>query len=200
MNIYPQSLEDLIEEFRKLPGVGRKSAQRLALSLVEKNKEEIDDAISVLAAVRDKIKKCPICNNLTDEEFCTICQDEKRDKDTICIVEDVTNLLAIEKSGFFKGRYFVLNGLISPAKGVGPEDVGIDKLIKMVDDDLKELILAISPTVEGETTMLFIGEIFKDRNIKVTRIASGIPVGGNLEYFDDVTLAKALEDRRDMKE
>lgn len=200
MNIYPQALEDLIEEFRKLPGVGRKSAQRLALSLVEKNKEEIDKAISVLAAVRDRIKKCPVCNNLTDQELCTICQDEKRDKETICIVEDVTNLLAIEKSGFFKGRYFVLNGLISPAKGLGPEDVGIDKLIKMVDDGVKELILAISPTVEGETSMLFIGEIFKERKIKVTRIASGIPVGGNLEYFDDITLGKALEDRRDVKD
>ncbi len=199
MGLYPEPMERLIEEFRKLPSIGRKTAQRLALYVVNGDDKYIDDFAAALEDVRDNIHKCEKCGNITEFRVCSICDDPIRDSSTLCVVEDVTNLLAIEKGGSYKGKYFVLNGLINPMSNYGSEDIGVDRFIKRLNEEqVKEIIFAISPTVEGETTMLFLREILKDADIKITRIASGIPVGGNLEYYDELTLLKALEDRRDI--
>lgn len=196
---YPNSLEDLIEALRKLPSVGRKSAQRMALHIVDMNEEKINSLISSLQNSRDRIKRCKICGNLTEENICSICLDDMRNKELVCVVEDVTNLLTIENTNTFKGKYHVLKGLIKPSAMLDTKDIGIDSLVDRVKENkIKELIFAISPTVEGETTMLFIKELLRGADVKFTRIASGIPVGGNLEYFDEITLSKALEDRRDL--
>lgn len=194
---YPESIEELVENLRKLPSVGRKSAQRMALHIVNMEKDSIQEMIDSLANVKNKIKKCEICSNLTEDSVCSICRDQHRREDIICVVEDVTNLLTIEKSNTFHGKYHVLNGLLNPNSLIDPESIGVDQLLDRVNSGkVKELIFAISPTVEGETTMLFIKELLAGKNIEITRIASGIPVGGNLEYFDEITLSKAMEDRR----
>lgn len=196
---YPNSLEELIENLRKLPSVGRKSAQRMALHIVNMNKESVQDMVWALQSTMEKIKHCSKCGNLSESEICPICSDVSRDESVICVVEDVTNLMTIENTDSFKGLYHVLKGLISPSSLLDSDETGIDRLIDRVNEgSVREIILAISPTVEGETTMLFIKELLKSKEIKITRIASGIPVGGNLEYFDDITLSKALEDRRDL--
>ncbi|MFM1534275.1 recombination mediator RecR [Helcococcus ovis] len=197
---YPGPVEDLIENLRKLPSIGRKSAQRMALHIVNMEKESIESIIKSLENVKNNIKKCEICGNITENEVCDICSDNRRDDSVICVVEDVTNLLTIEKTNTYIGKYYVLNGLINPNYLIDTENINIDNLINYVNSGrIKEIIFAISPTVEGETTMLFIKELIKDKNIKITRIASGIPVGGNLEYFDEITLSKALEDRKTIK-
>lgn len=196
---YPEPIENLIENLRKLPSVGRKSAQRMALHIVNMPKESISDMISSLENVKEQIHKCSICGNLTENSICNICLDKTRDNQVICIVEDVTNLLTIENSNSFNGKYHVLNGLIDPSSFSPTDDIGVDSLLDRINkENIREIIFAISPTLEGETTMLFIKELLNGRNIKMTRIASGIPVGGNLEYFDEITLRKALEDRRDI--
>lgn len=194
---YPESLEELIENLRKLPSVGRKSAQRMALHIVGMEKESIEGLIQSLEDVNNKINKCEICSSLTEDKICSICSNPERDDEIICVVEDVTNLLTIENTNSFKGKYHVLNGLLNPNSFINPESIGVDKLLERINEGyVKELIFAISPTVEGETTMLFIKELLINKNIEITRIASGIPVGGNLEYFDEITLSKALQDRR----
>ena len=199
MKEYPESIEELIENLRKLPSVGRKSAQRMALHVVNMDKNNIESIIKAFQDVKDKIKKCQICGNFTEDKICQICRDDNRDKSTICVVEDVTNLITIEKSNFFNGTYHVLNGLINPGAAISNDTSDIDRLVDRIkNENIKELIFAISPTLEGETTMLFIRELVKNKDIKITRIASGIPIGGNLEYFDELTLSKALEDRRDL--
>ncbi|WP_311487477.1 recombination mediator RecR [uncultured Helcococcus sp.] len=199
MKEYPESIEELIENLRKLPSVGRKSAQRMALHVVNMDKNNIESIIKAFQDVKDKIKKCQICGNFTEDSICQICKDSNRDKSTICVVEDVTNLITIEKSNSFNGTYHVLNGLINPGAAISNDTSDIDRLVDRIkNEDIKELIFAISPTLEGETTMLFIRELVKNKDIKITRIASGIPIGGNLEYFDELTLSKALEDRRDL--
>lgn len=196
---YPEPIENLIENLRKLPSIGRKSAQRMALHIVNMPKESISDMISALENVKEQIHKCSICGNLTENSICNICLDKTRDNQVVCIVEDVTNLLTIENSNSFNGKYHVLNGLIDPSSFSPTDDIGVDSLLDRIDkENIREIIFAISPTLEGETTMLFIKELLNGRNIKMTRIASGIPVGGNLEYFDEITLRKALEDRRDI--
>lgn len=196
---YPKSIENLIENLRKLPSVGRKSAQRMALHIVNMEDTSVEEMIEALKDVKDNIKKCEICGNLTENTICNICRDHSRDGSTICVVEDVTNLLTIERSNTFNGKYHVLNGLLNPNSMINPDSIGIDSLLDRISyEDIKEIIFAISPTLEGETTMLFIKELLKGKDIKITRIASGIPVGGNLEYFDEITLSKAIEDRRDI--
>lgn len=197
---YPESIENLIENLRKLPSIGRKSAQRMALHIVNMSEENKAGLIEALKDVNEKINNCSICGNLTEHNICEICRDKSRDSSTLCVVEDVTNLLTIENSNSYRGKYHVLNGLISPNSMLNPDQIGIDSLVKRIDNEnTKEIIFAISPTLEGETTMLFIKELLRNRDIKTTRIASGIPVGGNLEFFDEITLRKALEDRRDLK-
>lgn len=202
MNEYPQPVEDLINQFRKLPTIGRKTAQRIVLNLIGRGPEELEALATALLEVKEKIHLCPICGNITDQEICSICSDVRRDQSTLCVVEDVQNLLAMERGQSYRGLYHVLKGLISPMKDMGPEEIGVDQLFSRIDKSeeegkpIKEVILAISPTVEGETTMLFLADLLHQKNIPVSRIASGIPVGGNLEYYDELTLSRALEDRR----
>ena len=201
MAILPESLNNLIEQFQKLPTIGRKSAERLAMSIVDEDMENVEAFSKALMEVKERIHHCNICGNLTEEETCKICRDFTRDEEYLCIVEDVRNLIAIEKSGAYRGKYHVLGGLISPSDDISPDKLNIDKLIERLDkEEIKEIILAISSTIEGETTILFISNLLKGRNIKISKIAQGIPVGSHLEYFDQLTLERALEDRRDVSE
>ena len=196
--IIPQSLEDLIEELKKLPGVGRKTAERYAMHII--NKYSIDDVNNFsesLLKAKNKLKHCSICGNLTDDETCSICKDENRDKSIILVVESVKDVFSIEKSREYKGLYHVLNGVLSPMDGMGPEDINLDGLWKRVTEkSVKEIIIATSSTPEGETTALYIKRVLQDLDILVSRIGYGVPVGLNLEYADDLTLSKAIENRK----
>lgn len=199
MAIFPESLNNLIEEFQKLPTIGRKSAERLAMNIVERDEADIKDFSKSLMEVKEKIHRCDICGNLTEADICDICKDITREEDFICIVEDVKDLIAIEKSGAYHGKYHVLGGLISPSDGIGPDELNIDKLLNRIESEgIKEIILAISSTIEGETTALFLTSLLNEKNVRVTKIAQGIPVGSNLEYFDQLTLERAIEDRREI--
>lgn len=201
MNLYPESLLNLIEQFQKLPTIGKKSAERLAMAIVERDFSSVKDFSDSLIEVKEKIKHCKICGNLTENDVCDICRDISRDKSVICLVEDIKNLIAIEKSGAFHGKYHVLGGLISPSDNIGVDDLSVDKLLDRIkNEDIKEVIIAVSSTVEGETTSLFLANLLANKNVKVTRIASGIPVGSNLEYYDQLTLERALNDRREIGE
>lgn len=198
MELYPESLEILIAEFTKLPTIGKKSAERLAMSIIKRDEDEVERLSKALMDVKTKVHKCKSCGNLTENEICDICLNPKRDKSIITVVEDTSNLIAIEKSGEYRGLYHVIGGLISPMKDISAENINIDSLLSRVDSgEIEEVILAISPTVDGETTSLFLNELLKSKNVKVSRIASGIPMGGNLEYYDSETLTRALEDRRE---
>lgn len=202
INEYPETVEELIDQFRRLPTIGKKTAQRIVLSLISRNPEGLETLSDALLAVRKKIHPCPICGNLTDQEICEICSDPRRDPAFLCVVEDVQNLFAVERGGSYRGQYHVLKGLISPMNDMGPGEIGVDQLLERISKGkregapVKEVILAISPTVEGETTMLFLADLLHREEIAVSRIASGIPVGGSLEYYDELTLSRALEDRR----
>jgi recombination protein RecR len=201
MNLYPESLLNLIEQFQKLPTIGKKSAERLAMAIVERDFSSVKDFSDSLIEVKEKIKHCKICGNLTENDVCDICRDISRDESVICLVEDIKNLIAIEKSGAFHGKYHVLGGLISPSDNIGVDDLSVDKLLDRIkNEDIKEVIIAVSSTVEGETTSLFLANLLANKNVKVTRIASGIPVGSNLEYYDQLTLERALNDRREIGE
>lgn len=201
MSLYPESINNLIEQFQKLPTIGRKSAERLAMSIVDREITSVKEFSQSLLDVKNNIKHCKICGNLTENDTCDICKDISRDESIICIVEDVRNLIAIEKSNVFHGRYYVLGGLISPSDNIGIDDLSIDLLLERIDrEDIKEIILAISSTIEGETTSLFLSSILANKGVRVTKIASGIPVGSNLEYYDQLTLERALEDRREVSE
>ncbi|MCW6677981.1 recombination mediator RecR [Anaerococcus sp. NML200574] len=201
MAILPESLNNLIEQFQKLPTIGRKSAERLAMSIVDEDIKSVKDFSDSLMEVKNRIHHCKICGNLTEDDVCSICKDFTRDEEYLCIVEDVRNLIAIEKSGAYRGKYHVLGGLISPSDDIGPDKLNIDKLLERLDnEDIREIILAISSTIEGETTILFITNLLKGRDIKISKIAQGIPVGSQLEYFDQLTLERALEDRRNISE
>ncbi len=197
MDYYPKSVQRLIEALTHLPTIGRKSAQRLAMNLVEKPDAEVEALIQALQDVKDKVVHCSICNNLTDKEICNICEDKSRDASLVCVVEDVQGLIAIEKTRGFRGLYHVLGGLLNPMQGVNPQDLHLDSLVQRIaHEDIRELVLAFSPTVEGDVTAHFIQDVLKDTDIALTRIASGIPIGASLEYFDGQTLIQALEDRR----
>ncbi|KWZ77457.1 recombination mediator RecR [Anaerococcus tetradius] len=199
MALYPESLVNLIDEFQKLPTIGRKSAERLAMSIVDRDKDSVDEFAKSLLEVKSRIHSCEICGNLTEEDICDICKDITRNEECLCIVEDVKNLIAIEKSHAYRGRYHVLGGLISPSDDIGPDKLNVDKLLERIDkEDIKEVILAISSTIEGETTSLFLTSLLSNKNVKITKLAQGIPVGSNLEYFDQLTLERALEDRREI--
>ena len=201
MAILPESLNNLIEQFQKLPTIGRKSAERLAMSIVDEDIKSVKDFSDSLMEVKNRIHHCKICGNLTEDDVCSICKDFTRDEEYLCLVEDVRNLIAIEKSGAYRGKYHVLGGLISPSDDIGPDKLNIDKLLERLDnEDIRDIILAISSTIEGETTILFITNLLKGRDIKISKIAQGIPVGSQLEYFDQLTLERALEDRRNISE
>jgi len=192
-------LTRLIEQFEKLPGVGRKGAQRLAFHVLGLPKEKAVDFANAILEAHEKIKKCSVCQNLTDAELCPVCMDGGRDRSVICVVEDPRDVIAFERTREYRGVYHVLHGLISPMEGIGPEQLTIKELIaRLGDGEVKEVIMATNPTVEGEATAMYLARLIKPMEIKVTRLAYGIPVGGNLEYADEVTLFRALEGRSEL--
>lgn len=196
--VLPQALEDLIEEFKKLPGVGRKTAERYAMHIINKyTEEEVNQLTNSLSDAKAKLHHCTTCGNLTDEEICSICKDEKRDLSTILVVENAKDVFSIEKGNEYHGLYHVLNGVLSPMEGMGPDDINLESLWKrVVNDKIKEIIIATSSTPEGETTALYIKRVLQETDILVSRIGYGVPVGLNLEYADDLTLSKAIENRK----
>ncbi|MBQ2897174.1 MAG: recombination protein RecR [Clostridia bacterium] len=200
MDYYAATVEKLIEEFRKMPGVGRKSAQRMAFYVLGLSEEKAGSLVTAICEAKQKVGYCSICCNLTDEQPCKICADLKRDKSLICVVESPQDVVAMEKTGEFKGLYHVLHGVISPMDGVKPEDIRIKELaIRLADNQVKEVIIATNPNIEGEATGSYIARLILPLGIKVTRIAKGIPIGGDIEYADQVTLSKALENRTEIK-
>lgn len=198
MDFYPVAIEKLIEEFAKLPGIGYKTAQRLTLYVLNLPKEEVDEFANALIKARGTIKYCSICGNFTDSDPCAICSNPSRDKKTICVVEEPKDIMAIEKVREFNGTYHVLHGVISPMAGKGPDSIRLRELISRTKDDIKEIIVATNPNVDGEATAMYISKLLKPLGVKVTRIAHGIPMGGDLEYADEVTLSKALEGRKEI--
>lgn len=197
---YPNIINDLIECFKKLPGIGEKTAERLALSTLEMDDEVLNIFSESLKDVKQKIKRCKICNNLTDEEICAICKNsDSRDKHTICVVEEPKNVILFEKVGSYQGMYHVLDGLISPLEGVNPEDINIQSLIDRIKKEkIKEIIIAVKPSVEGETTALYISKLLEGMEVVVSKIAHGVPIGVDMEYIDALTLEMALEDRKNV--
>lgn len=196
-----KSLEILIEEFNKLPSVGKKSAQRFAFAVLEMEKEEVETFAKALIDVKEKVKKCSVCGNFSEEEICDICSDDNRNKKIICVVEDSKDIVALERARSYKGLYHVLHGKLSPLNGKGVEDLNIKSLLDRIGSgEVEELIMALNPDLEGETTSMYISRLVKHFDIKVSRIASGIPMGGNLEYADMATLAKSLEGRFELKD
>jgi len=195
---YPQAIEKLIEALRKYPGVGKKTAERFALFTVNRlDNENIDEIIDAFLHIKDDIFNCPICGNITDTDPCYICKDESRDRTTIVVVEDAKDVIVMEKTNKYHGLYHVLNGAISPSDGIGPADIKLKELLeRLKDETIKELIIATNLSNEGEITSQYITRLLKDTNILLTRIAHGIPAGGNLEFADEITLSKALEGRR----
>lgn len=198
MNYYTPSMARLIEELSKLPGIGPKTAQRLAFHIIDMKDEEVDSLSVAIKEAKQKVHYCGICFNITDRDVCEICSDESRDQSMICVVEDPRDVVAMEKTKEYRGLYHVLHGTISPLDGIGPEDIRIKELLARLRGDVREVILAINPDVEGEATTLYIAKIIKPLGIKVTRIAHGIPMGGELEYADEITLGSALSGRREL--
>lgn len=194
--MYPKKFENLIDSLKMLPGVGLKSAERYAFDMLNYSDEEIDLFIQSLIDLKEHIGYCNICGNLSDGDMCEICKDHERDSSVICVVQSPKDVIAMEKTHEFNGMYHVLNGVISTSKGIMPEDINLATLLERINDDTKEVIIATNPTVEGETTALYIGKLLETRGINVTRIAHGIPMGGHLDYADELTLIKALEGRK----
>jgi recombination protein RecR len=199
MVLHAKPIDHLIEALIRLPGIGRKTASRLAFHILRSNSSEAKDLARAILDVKEKIHLCSICFNLTDEDPCRICRDENRNQKILCVVEGPNDLIAIENTGTFSGRYHVLHGTISPLEGVGPDDIKIKELMgRLQREEVGEVILATNPTVEGGTTALYLTELIKPIGVKVTRIAFGIPMGGEIEYSDGMTLSKALEGRREI--
>lgn len=199
MDYYALPIANLIEQFSKLPGIGRKTAQRLAFHILEMDNLDADMLSGAIIDAKEKIKLCSICCDLTENDPCNLCRDENRDESMICVVEGPKDKIAMERSREYKGQYHILHGVISPMDNIGPSDIRIKELInRLSDDKVKEIIVATNPTVEGDATALYLSRLIKPIGIKVTRIAHGIPVGGDLEYFDDVTLARAMDNRREI--
>ena len=199
MSYYSPSIEKLIESFEKLPSIGHKTAVRLAFHMLDLNEEDTNEFINSIVNAKKNLKYCNNCYNISDTDPCHICSSPKRDNSLICVVEDVRDIMAMERTHEFKGVYHVLHGTISPMNGIGPEDIKIKELLNRIgNDDVKEVIIATNPRVEGEATAIYLSKIIKPLGIKVTRIAHGIPVGGDLEYTDEITLSKALEGRREL--
>lgn len=198
--MYPECLKNLIESFKMLPGIGEKTAERLAFYLINEEKEKTDFFSESIKNAKENIRRCNICNSITDKEICDICSNELRDKNTLCIVEEPKSIFLFEKIGAYNGEYHVINGLISPLDGIDPDDIGLEKLIKRIEKNkYNEIIIAVKPSIEGETTALYIKKIIEGMKIKVTRIASGIPIGTDIEYIDTMTLERALLDRKEIE-
>ena len=193
MDFYPVAIEKLIEEFAKLPGIGQKTAQRLALHVLNLPEDEVKEFADALVKARGTIKYCSVCGNFTDQDPCAICSNPNRDKSVICVLEQPKDVMTMEKVKEYNGLYHILHGNLSPMQGRGPQDIRIRELVARMKEDVKEVIIATNPNIEGEATAMYIAKILKPLDVKVTRIAAGVPVGGNLAYADEVTLAKALE-------
>lgn len=194
---YPKSIQNLIGSYKKLPGIGDKTAERLALATLDLDEESVALFAKSLQDVKSKIKRCKECNNFSEDDLCDICKDKSRDQTTICVVEDPQNVILFEKMGTYNGLYHVLDGLISPLDGINPEDIHIDQLVKRIEKKkIKEVIIAVKPSVEGETTSLYLLKKLEGLEVMVTKIASGVPLGADMEYIDALTLELALEDRR----
>ncbi|MCE5221750.1 MAG: recombination mediator RecR [Clostridium sp.] len=198
MDFYPVAIERLIEEFAKLPSIGQKTAQRLTLHILNLPDDEVREFANALVKARGTIKYCSVCGNFTDKDPCPLCDNPNREKGTICVVEQPKDIMTMEKVKEYNGVYHVLHGNISPMQGRGPQDIRIRELVSRMSEDVKEVILATNPNIEGEATAMYISKVLKPLDIKVTRIASGIPVGGDLDYADEVTLSKALEGRKEL--
>ena len=198
--MYPDSIKSLIESFKFLPGIGEKTAERLAFSVLELEEEQVEFFSDSLKDVKNNIHKCEICNTLTENDRCYICSDDSRTSDLLCVVEDTKNVFLFEKLGMFHGKYHVLDGLISPLNGINPEDIGLDRLLDRISkEDFKEIIFAFKPSIEGETTSLYIKRILDGLDVKTTRLASGVPIGADMEYVDSLTLERALNDRKEIE-
>jgi recombination protein RecR len=196
---YPDAAERLIEALQRLPGIGPKTAQRLTFFMLKRPEAEVIELSEALAQLKARIRYCTVCFNVTEEDPCRICGDPARDQRVLCVVEEPNDLLALERTGEFKGRYHVLLGALSPLDGIGPEDLRVrELLVRLEAQGVEELILATNPSVEGEATAIYLAKLLKPLAVRITRIARGLPVGGDLEYADQVTLTKALEGRRDM--
>ncbi|MBZ4647565.1 MAG: recombination protein RecR [Clostridia bacterium] len=199
MSYYVAPLARLIEEFEKMPGIGHKTAQRLAFHVLSLSPSAIANLIDAIQGAKSRMTYCSVCQNLTDINPCAVCSSEKRDAGTICVVENPRDVIAMEKTREYNGVYHVLHGAISPMEGIGPEDIRIKELLNRVKDgNVKEVIMATDPNIEGEATAMYISKLLKPLGIKVTRIAHGIPIGGDLEYADEVTITKAIEGRREI--
>lgn len=197
--MYSESVQKLIKEFEKFPGIGHKTAVRLAFYVLEEDEKFAKEMADAIIEAKSKVKFCTTCFNLTDTDPCSICSNTKRDKELLCVVEDVKDVVAMEKTHEFKGMYHVLHGAISPMNNVSAADIKIKELVsRLSNNEIKEVIVATNPTIEGEATAMYISRLLKPLGVKVTRIAHGIPVGGDLEYTDEITLIKALEGRREM--
>jgi len=194
MESYPQSVERLISEFAKFPGIGKKTAQRMAFHILMSNNEHSAHLAQAVMDVKTKILLCSACGGITEDDPCHICSDPRRDKNLICIVEDPADIYAFERMGIFRGLYHVLGGVISPLDGIGPDSLTIDRLLTRIQEGM-EIILATNASIEGDTTALYLGKILNEKGVKVTRLARGIPVGGELEYIDEATLQRAIEGR-----
>lgn len=193
---YPDSLKVLIDSFKKLPSIGEKTAERLSFAVMNMSEEDINSFSKAIVDVKLKIKKCSICGNITENEICDICSDSSRDSDIICVVEDSKNIISLEKMGSYRGKYHVLNGLISPMDRKGPDDIMLDSLLQRIKkENIKEIIIAVSPTLEGETTSLYISKLLEPFKITVSKIAYGIPIGADMEYLDPMTLSMAMSNR-----
>ncbi len=194
--MYPESIKCLIESFKYLPGIGEKTAERLAFSVLGLDEEQVELFSESLTDVKSKIHKCSKCNTLTEDDLCYMCSDETRDSKVLCVVDDCKSVFLFERLGMFNGKYHVLDGLISPLDGINPEDIGLDKLLDRINEEkFEEIIFAFKPSIEGETTTLYIKRVLEGLNIKISRLASGVPIGADIEYVDGLTLEKALNDR-----
>ena len=197
--MYPECVRKLIDSLKKLPGVGEKSAERMAFSIMNFSSDSLLDFSQSLIDINEKLKKCPICNNITDRDICYICSDESRNNNTIFVVEKPKDIVLFEKIGNYNGRYHVLGGLISPLEGIGPEDINLSGLIDRVkNSSVEEVIIVLKPSIEGETTTQYIKKILENYNVKVSKIATGIPSGTEIEYIDTMTLEMAFEERKDI--
>ncbi len=198
---YPFVLSDLINYFRKLPGIGEKSAERMALSLLELSLDDVEDFADSMKKCKKELHPCSVCGHITDKDVCDICSSSRRNKNVICILEDYKSVIAFEKAGNYNGVYHVLNGLISPIDDVNPEDINIASLVDRVEKlEKPELIIALKSTIEGETTTLYIKKIFENKNVEISRLSYGIPMGAEIDYLDEITLDRALSDRKKISE
>ncbi|TET13997.1 MAG: recombination protein RecR [Actinobacteria bacterium] len=199
MALYIKSIENLINEFRKLPGIGPKSAKRIVFFLLKLSHSDIVKFSRNLIEMKEKVKFCSKCYSLTEEDICHICRDQFRDRKKICIVEEVSDAIIIEKTGEYKGLYHILGGLLSPIENVGPDEIRVPRLLERVKaNNIEEVIIALNPTVEGESTAMYLKKILTPFGVKVTKLASGLPVGGDLEYADEITIGRAISDRREL--